>query len=47
LRDLYNSADNIKVTEGSHAVTENDYHVIMYMWDRALGADRVIAVSVD
>ena len=47
LRDLYNSADNIKVTEGSHAVTENDYHVIMYMWDRAIGADRVIAVSVD
>jgi hypothetical protein len=45
LRDLYQSADNIRVTEGSHANTENDYHVIMYMWDRAMGADRVIAVA--
>jgi len=47
LRDMYQSADNIRVTEGSHATTENDYHVIMYMWDRALGADRVIAVSAN
>ena len=47
LRDLYQSADNIRVTEGSHAGTENDYHVIMYMWDRAMGADRVIAVAAN
>lgn len=47
IRDLYNSADNIRVTEGSHAMTENDYHVIMYMWDRAMGADRVISVAAD
>jgi hypothetical protein len=46
IRDLYQSADNISVTEGSHAATENDYHVIMYMWDRAIGADRVISVAV-
>jgi len=47
LRDLYQSSDNIRVTEGTHANTENDYHVIMYMWDRALGADRVIAMTKD
>ena len=47
LRDLYQSADNIRATEGSHATTENDYHVIMYMYDRAMGADRVISVSAN
>ena len=47
LRDLYHSADNIRVTEGSHAGTENDYHVIMYMYDRTLGVDRVISVSAN
>jgi hypothetical protein len=47
LRDLYQSADNIRVTEGSHAGTENDYHIIMYMWDRAMGADRVISVAAN
>ncbi len=46
MRDLYDSADHVKLTEGSHAATENDYHVIMYMWDRLIGADRVISVSV-
>jgi hypothetical protein len=47
LRDLYQSTDNIRVTEGSHAGTENDYHVIMYMYDRAMGADRVISVAAN
>jgi hypothetical protein len=47
LRDLYNSADNIRVTEGSHAGTKNVYHVIMYMYDRNVGADRIVAVTSD
>jgi Domain of unknown function (DUF5103) len=46
VRDLYNSADNIRVTEGSHAATENDYQIIMYMYDRRLGCDRVISVAL-
>ncbi|MFM7234938.1 MAG: DUF5103 domain-containing protein [Flavobacteriales bacterium] len=47
LRDVYNSADNIKVTEGSYAATENDYHIIMYMYDRRWGCDRVISISAN
>ena len=47
LRDRYNSADNIRVTEGSHAATENDYHVIVYMYDRGLGCDRIIAAAIE
>jgi hypothetical protein len=47
LRDLYQSSDNIRVTEGSHAGTENDYHVVMYMYDRGLGVDRVISVAAN
>lgn len=46
LRDQYNSANNIRVTEGSHAATENDYTIIMYMFDRRLGFDRVISISM-
>lgn len=44
-RDLYNSSDDIRVTEGSYAATENDYHIIMYMYDRRWGCDRVISVA--
>lgn len=46
LRDRYVSTDNIRVTEGSHAATENDYHVIVYMFDRGLGCDRIIAAAI-
>jgi hypothetical protein len=45
LRDKYVSNDNIAVIEGSHAATENDYHIIIYMYDRTIGADRIIAVA--
>jgi hypothetical protein len=45
LRDRYYSTDNVRFTEGSHAVTENIYHVIVYMNDRNLGCDRIIGVK--
>lgn len=45
LRDRFYSADNIRFTEGSHSITENVYHVIVYMYDRNLGCDRIIGVK--
>jgi len=45
LRDRFYSADNVRFTEGSHAVTENVYHVLVYMYDRNLGCDRIIAAK--
>lgn len=46
VRDRYMSADNVRVTEGSHAATENDYHILMYMFDRNVGCDRIIGMQV-
>lgn len=45
LNDQYHSQNDISLTEGNHAETENDYHIIVYSYDRSLGNDRVIAVD--
>jgi hypothetical protein len=45
LNDQYHSQNDISLTEGNHASTENDYHIIVYSYDRTLGNDRVIAVD--
>lgn len=45
LRDKYYSTDNVRFTEGSHAVTENVYHILVYMYDRNLGCDRIISAK--
>jgi hypothetical protein len=45
LNDQYHSQDDISITEGNHSETENDYHIIVYCYDRGLGNDRVIAVD--
>jgi hypothetical protein len=45
LNDQYHSHNDISLTEGNHADTENDYHIIVYSYDRSLGNDRVIAVD--
>jgi len=47
LRDKFYAKDNIRFTEGSHAATENVYHIIAYMYDRNRGCDRIIAVKAD
>lgn len=45
LNDQYHSQNDISLTEGNHSETENDYHIIVYSYDRSLGNDRVIAVD--
>lgn len=47
VRDLYQAQDNLRYTEGSYSSTENDYHIIVYMYDRNLPCDRIIAVKAD
>ncbi len=47
IRDKYYSMNNLRATEGSHAATENDYHIIVYKYDRNLDCDRIIAVKAD
>lgn len=43
-RDRYKAEDTITYTEGSDSQTENDYTVIIYMNDRNLDCDRIIAL---
>lgn len=44
IRDRYRAEDNITYTEGTDAQTENDYTVIVYMNDRNLDCDRILAL---
>jgi len=46
IRDRYRAEDNITYTEGSDAQTENDYAVIIYMNDRNLDCDRILALRM-
>ncbi len=43
MRDRYRAIDDISYTEGSDSQTENEYSVILYMNDRNLDCDRIIA----
>jgi len=44
IRDSYQAQDAITYTEGSDSQTENDYLVVIYMNDRNLDCDRIIAL---
>ncbi len=46
-RDKYFAKNDLRTTEGSYAATENTYHIILYMYDRMRGYDRVIALKAD
>jgi hypothetical protein len=47
VRDRYLAKDVINQTEGSYAATENDYHIVVYMYDRNKNCDRIITVKAD
>jgi len=47
VRDRYLAQDDLSFTEGSSTNTENDYHIIVYLYDRNYGCDRVIAIKAD
>jgi len=40
--DMYHPTGDVSLTEGNFSATENDYHVIIYHYDRRLGADRAV-----
>ncbi|MFM7309455.1 MAG: DUF5103 domain-containing protein, partial [Flavobacteriales bacterium] len=42
MRDKYAGDVSLRATEGSYQVTENDYDVFVYWYDRNRGIDRVI-----
>ncbi|MFN8776841.1 MAG: type IX secretion system plug protein domain-containing protein [Flavobacteriales bacterium] len=43
--DRYHPAGDWSVTEGNFSATENDYHVLVYHYDRASGADRLVGIE--
>jgi hypothetical protein len=47
IHDTYFSVNDHRSTEGNYAATENDYHIIVYKYDRNLECDRIIAVKAD
>jgi hypothetical protein len=47
IRDKFYAHDDVSRTEGNYSVTQNDYHIIVYMYDRNLNCDRIIAVKAD
>ncbi len=46
-KNNYSKEVSLSYTEGNYSSTENDYHAIVYMYDRNQGCDRVIAVQAD
>lgn len=46
-RDKFYANDDLSYTEGNYTATQNDYHIIVYMYDRNLNCDRIIAVKAD
>ena len=46
-RDKYFAKNDLRTTEGSYATTENSYHIIVYMYDRMRGYDRIISLKAD
>lgn len=46
-RDKYFAKNDLRTTEGSYATTENAYHIIVYMYDRMRGYDRIISLKAD
>lgn len=45
LYDNYHPAPDLTYTEGNHFETENNYTVIVYYSDQALGLDRIIGLT--
>lgn len=43
--DRYHPGGDISLTEGNFTNTENDYHILVYHYDRAIGADRVVGIQ--
>jgi hypothetical protein len=43
----YNGENSIGYTEGNFSSTENDYHVIVYLYDRVKSCDRIVDVKLD
>ncbi len=43
----YNGENSIGYTEGNFSSTENDYHVIVYLYDRVKGCDRIVDIKLD
>lgn len=47
VRDKFYAQSDLSRTEGNYSATQNDYHIIVYMYDRNRGCDRIIAVKAD
>ena len=43
--DIYQAQENVQYTEGNQSTTENDYHIIVYLYDRNLDCDRIIGLE--
>lgn len=43
--DIYQAMESVQYTEGNQSTTENDYHILVYMYDRNLDCDRIIGLE--
>jgi hypothetical protein len=43
--DKFMAKDDVSIIEGNHNATENDYHIVAYMYDRNLECDRIIGIT--
>ncbi len=43
--DKFMAKDDVSVIEGNHTQTENDYHIVAYMFDRNMECDRIIGIA--
>ncbi|MCC6599267.1 MAG: DUF5103 domain-containing protein [Crocinitomicaceae bacterium] len=45
VEDEYHPGGDLSLLEGNYSQTENDYHILVYHYDRMKGTDRLIAVK--
>lgn len=44
--DIYMAEESVQYTEGNQSTTENDYHIIVYLYDRTIDCERIIGLNL-